>query len=351
MSSYLDFITQALNVNIIRKFQINSFKKSSIQLPDWLIVLALEGFLGLFAISIWALTDVKISLTENLWGLWGCLLAMLCVLFVKSNLSLFLDNLTKYAPEIFGDKQSFFTKWLETNFSIRRQIVVSLIFALVFLPLTFFFFEIAIGFEAILYVVIILLFNLILIGNGFYWIIVLPGATKVILDHSKRLNSFDPKNIVWIDKVSDIYQRAALYTSIVGVLVLFPVIASPGNTVTIRAISISWLVIVLLLVIFPYYRAQSNLTNVIRNEQLHTMTTIQPIIYNLLLNGKNSEDIHRAEQLLLYYSKIQSSEKSARGSSLNFRFVNSLLLPFASFLLLNFTNIVEAIQRFVLFFH
>ena len=201
----------------------------------------------------------------------------------------------------------------------------------------------------------ILLFNLFVIGNGFYWIITLPGAIKIVSENAQRVHSFDPANIIWVNKLSDVYQRAALSTSIIGVAVIVPVIANPSSTLTIRSVSMAWLVIVWSLVIIPYWIAQTHISNFIREEQLLNMMSIQRKMYKLIINhsestGFSEYSIDFFGQLLELYTKMQTYDKSAWKIKHSLKFINSLFIPLLSFILVNFSIIIDFLHQIIQLF-
>jgi hypothetical protein len=349
LTCYADFRLRVLSSKVIDVLASSLRKRLSTRLTDLLTVLLLEICLGLLGLVIWLLTGVPRAPRAELWGAWGCLFTALSLFLVKSNLDRFLQVVEKHAGVLLGEGESAFQNWLMTKFSIHRQVIFSIVFAVVFLPLTFMFFAATIGREALLFVSFILFFNLLLIGNGLYWVIVLPGAAKTINENAQRTYCFDPRSTIWIDDLSDIYQRSALSTSIIGVAAVAPIVAGPSSTVTIQSISFGWFVLVWILVIIPYFYAQSYLSNLIRREHLLTLTTIQTRIYGFLVDGKGADCVDRAEKLLQLYTQAQSAERSVWRLGASLKFINSLLLPLLYFIVVNISAIVGSLEQLVRF--
>jgi len=138
-----------------------------------------------------------------------------------------------------------------------------------------------------------------------------------------------------------------LSTSVVGVALIIPVALGPRSNTPIQAITAGWLVLVWALVLIPYVFAQSNLSEFVSRERLLIMTETQTKIYELMIRDKESNNSAQAETLLKIYKEAQEAEGSVWGFQSNLKFINSLLLPFLSFVLLSFPQILDTIQRFV----
>jgi hypothetical protein len=345
MKDYSEFETEVISVKVIHVIKSFFRKKIRIDLPDFVAILVMEIVLGAIGMVVWVLTGVSKAYFASLWGAWGLLFSGLTIYFVKINLNRFLFISNRDAKEIFGNQLSTFEKWLTDNFSLKRQIIFSSIFSLIFYPITFVFFQEAIGRYAIIFVSFILLFNLFLIGNGLYWIIVLPGAAKSMRENAQRMFCFDPSNTIWLTDFADIFQGAALYTSVVGIAILAPLLGSFSSDYTVQIVSLGWFIFVWALVIIPYFMAQSSLSGLIRDEKLNTLSSLQKKIYSLLMDCKDPQEITHAQQLLSLYTQTLTSERSSWKLGSSLKFINSLLLPFLSFIIVNFFELVNLIKQ------
>ena len=163
MKDYFSFQSRILSARVISAVAKPIYRKLSVRLPDLLTVLLLEFLIGLVGALVWGVTKVTRAPFAELWAAWGCLFSALCLFLVKANLNRFLSIMNQYASAIFGSKQLVFDSWMKIAFDIRRQVIVSAIFAVIFFPITLLFFQIAIGRAAILIVSYILYFC------GFYF--------------------------------------------------------------------------------------------------------------------------------------------------------------------------------------
>ena len=189
-----------------------------------------------------------------------------------------------------------------------------------------------------------LFINLLLIGNGFYWLLFLPGATSALTASMRKLSLFDPKNTFWVNQLSIIYSRAAISASLIGVLIICPIAFGP-QIKNINIIATAWLLLVWALVLIPYIVAQTSIAEYINRERLETLTEIQVQINKLLNDPPTDQSEKRLGNLVLIYSKIIDAKSTTFG--LNAQIVNSLILPLLSFALINFDEIGSFIQALI----
>lgn len=348
MTDYSNLRNQVLSIRIISALSQPLRRRfPAVELPSLLVVVLLESVIGVLEVVIWKIAGIQVTLATNLWAYWGCLLSGICLILVESNLDQFLQTMRQYAGHVFGPEQSAFARWANKAFNLRRQILFSLISTAIIFPTAFPFFAITMGFEARLWTAPVLFINLFFIGNALYWIIVLPGAARLISRHAQRIGAFAPRNIIWIDKLSDVYQRAALSTSLVGVALIIPVALGPKGSLPILVVTSGWLLLVWTLVLIPYVLAQSHLSEFVSRERLLTLTETQTKIYELMIRDKESNNSDQAETLLKIYKEAQEAEGSVWGFQSSLKFINSLLLPSLSFILLSFPQILDTIQQLV----
>jgi hypothetical protein len=243
---------------------------------------------------------------------------------------------------------------------VRRQITISFLFAFLIFPFTMLFFNQTIGLHANSSGAIILFVNVWIIGNGFYWIVVLPTSAKALFHSFKCSGYFDPRNTVWINAFSDVYENAAASVSVIGVLALFSLV--PSQLPMIRYISFGWLILILILVSVPFLYARSYLSKLIQYIRYSTMTDIQERIVAILQqkpsfyivkkqkieltegSTDNEIDADELNQLLSIYDLTKHSESSLLKLSSSSQFINSLLLPILSFVIINYVKIVKFIS-------
>ncbi len=325
-------------------------KRFRVRLPDVVVVLLLEAVLSLSGYLLWILSGVARAPLADLWGAWGCLFSAACLLLVKQNLDRFIRLMSNYAPRIFGQNIDLFNAWSLRVFDNRRQLIFSTVFAVIFLPLTFWFFQVAIGREALWLVSPVLFINLGFIGNGFYWVVSLPGAARVIAANAQKPESFDPRNLVWVEALSGIYQYAALSTSLIGIAILVPLTVRPSEALSIFLISFSWFGLVWALVFFPYFYAISGLSAFIKRELHEAMTSLQERLYRLVTGDLTADAAEQIEVLLQLYAQMQGYEQSVWRFGSNSGFVNSLLLPLVSFVILNYSFLADFLRQSAQFF-
>lgn len=316
-------------------------KKLRISLPSWLSIIAFELLTIFSSSALWALANIqpKPSIVSYLWASWGALIAGIIVVLVEWNLDNFLRTTHEMAPLL--KKSSDFEEWKRKNFNLRNQLIFSIIFSTAIFPTTYSFFKSTIGSAMINWGSPFLYLNLLLIGNGFYWLVYLPGATRVLTVSMKKLSLFDPKNTFWVNQLSTIYSRAAISASIIAVMIIIPVAFGP-QIKNISIIATAWLLLVWLLVLAPYIVAQTSIAEFIEKERLETLTEIQSQIYKFLNESPTNEIEKRLENLLTIYGKGINAKSTTFG--VNSQIVNSLLLPLLSFVLINFDKIVVLLQ-------
>lgn len=133
-------------------------------------------------------------------------------------------------------RKSDFEEWKSKTFNLGRQVVFSFIFATIIFPTPYSFFTFTVGKTMVNWGSLFLYLNLLLIGNGFYWLVFLPGTTRVLTASMKKLSLFDFKNTFWVSRLSTIYTRAAISASIIGVMIIIPIILGPqAKNITIIA--------------------------------------------------------------------------------------------------------------------
>jgi len=259
--------------------------------------------------------------------------------FVDQNVNYFLKVISEI-QFLFALKESRFSEWKKQVFNLRYQLIFSLIFAIAIFPTAYLYFELIIG-SLINFGSIILFLNLILIGNGFYWLCFLTGAIRAIKQSLGKLNYFDLKNTNWIDQLSDVYEKAALYASIIGVMIIFPIAFGPksGNIVVITS---GWLVFVWLLVLVPYFNAQNNISKLVNHERLKTIADLQNQIAHYLSLQPTDVREKRLANLITIYNKALEAKSSTFSS--NPQIVNSIIIPLLSFAVINFEKILELIN-------
>lgn len=354
---FCDFRTRVLSIKIITLVD-TLLKKVNINFSfaSWVTIFVLEL---IFCNSIFLVLRIG-SLTSAfeplLWVNWGGSLTAICIILIQWNLEQFLKVLDRYSVDILGSEATSFREWLESCMSIKRQLLFSLIFSTILTPISLPFYVYFLvpnsvslfALEPLLGSILLFLFaflNIALIGNGVYWVVYLPGAVKIISVVYKPIKGFDFKNIAWVEEFSDIYQRATLSTSIIGVALLLPAIANPSNIPpNIRVITMVWLLVVWMLVLVPYIFAQAQLSSIIRKERLLMLDKLQKKIYVLAIEKTNGKEVSEIEQLLSLYSKVSATESSVWSIKIVLRFFNSLLLPIISFLVINYVTIIAIVQ-------
>ena len=313
--------------------------KIHVQLPSWMNVVAFEFLTILSSSALWSLVNIRPNLISYLWASWGALIAGVIVVLVEWNLDNFIRATDKMSPLL--KKNNIFDVWKRKTFNLRNQYIFSFVFATVIFPTTYSFFTFTIGRVMINWGSLFLYINLLLIGNGFYWLIFLPGATRALTSSMSNLNLFDLKNTYWVNQLSSIYSRASISASIIGVMIIVPVIFAPQIS-NINIIVNAWLLLVWGLVLIPYIIAQTSIAEFINKERLETISDVQVQILKLLKKPPTNESEKRLENLIAVYSKTLESKPATFG--INPQIVNSLILPFLSFIIINFDEISVFIQ-------
>jgi hypothetical protein len=318
--------------------------KIHIRLPSWMSVIAFELLTIISSSVLWILANIqpKPNLISYLWASWGALIAGIIVVLVEWNLDNFIRTTDDMSPLL--KKNNAFEEWKRKIFNLRNQLVFSFIFATVIFPTTYSFFTFTIGRAMINWGSLFLYINLLLIGNGFYWLIFLPGATRALTVSLNNLSLFDLKNTFWVNQLSSIYSRAAISASVIGVMIIVPVVLGPQIR-NINIIANAWLLLVWGLVLIPYIVAQTSIAEFINKERLETITEIQSQILKQLKKAPTNESEKRIENLIMVYSKALDAKSATFG--INPQIVNSLFLPLLSFILINFDEIRTFIQSLI----
>lgn len=338
-----DAKNQILSVKVIVLFS-RIIKNNS--LPSWLVMLLSEGGLVTLHPIVWVLifpqSQSEFEVKIFLWAYWGALIAGFIVIFVEKNLELFLSITDELLLLIESTKRQRFEEWKTSTFSLSKQLLFSTAFAIIIFPMTYLFFRGTVGATAINFGSPLLFVNLTLIGNGFYWLIFLPGATRKLTGGMRKLNLFDPKNTYWINQLSGIYGRAATSASIIGVMIFFPLVFGPKANDIIIITSV-WLFLVWSLVLIPYLIAQTSIADFINKERLETLSNIQLKISNVLKDSPSEEGEKRLTNLIAIYDKAIKAKSSI--FDIDSQIINSLILPLISFILVNFEKIKVFFSR------
>lgn len=344
MMSSNDLRKQVLSIKILILLS-RLFKNNNNRIPSWAIMLFTESIAIALHSIVWLyiFPNLTSKSTIFLWAYWGALIAGIIVVLVERNLDFFLKTVGDLTP-LLDPKNKGFDEWKKTVFAINKQVFFSIVFAIAIFPMTYIFFSQTIGVVTINYGAIILFVNLILIGNGFYWLLFLPGATRAIIISMRKLSLFDPKNTYWTQQLSRIYSQAAISASVIGVMIIFPIAFGP-QTKNVNTIAIVWLILVWALVLIPYIIAQASITEFISKERLETLTEIQMQIFKIVNKPPTEKGEKRLENLISIYNK--SIEAKSSVWDINPQIVNSLILPLASFLLINFDKIRAFIQTLI----
>lgn len=331
---------QVLSTRLINILSKLYFLKN-ISVPRWILIIGTETSAIMLHVSIWKVANPQtvFDWAAFAWIYWGTLITGVIVIFVDQNVDYFLKVTSEILPR-FAFKENAFLEWKTRTFNLRYQVIFSLVFAVVIFPTAYLYFDLIIG-SLINFGSLILFLNLILIGNGFYWLWFLPSAIRAIKQSIGRLNYFDLKNTNWIDQFSDVYSKAALYASIIGVMIIFPIAFGPksGNVVIITS---SWLVLVWLLVLVPYFNAQNNISKLINRERLRTIDDLQNQIAHYLSLQPTDAREKRLANLITIYNKALDAKGSAFSS--NPQIANSIVIPLLSFVIINFDKIVSLIR-------
>ena len=333
---------QVLNIKVI-DFLSQPFTKKNISIPNWLIIVLVEIMAVMLhtGLSILFYGKAFFSTASLLWSFWGALIGSFILILVEYNIHRFLQA-TKEMSDFYDSQQISFSKWKLDTFQLGKQVWFSIIFATTIFPTTYVFFKLT-TIDFITLKAVVLYANLIFIGNGFYWLIFLPTATYTIKKNAKQINFFDLKNTLWIRNLEKVYERAALSASIIGVMVILPLVFNP-RLENITPITTGWLILVWLLVLVPYFVAQNSITNIVNNERLSTITQLQAQITQILSLPPSSITETRLQNLLQIYEKAINAKSKI--FSFNIQIFNSIILPLLSFIVINFNKIILFIKTF-----
>jgi hypothetical protein len=366
LSTYSSLSDQILSTHIIKYVKLITrpidylFDKIHLNFSNWIALLIFETLIACLIFATWELLKIPVKSGGRIWVLWGNILTAICVSLVDKNLSGFLHVLDLYSDKWIQRNKEDFLQWIHKTFDIKRQITISFIFSFSIFPFTILFFDQTIGLKANRIGAIVLFINMWIIGNGFYWIAFLPISAKEIFKSSNLDGYFDPKNTVWINALSDIYEYAAISVSIIGVLALVSLI--PSQLPMIRYISLGWLFLILALIAIPFLYAKSYLSKLIRYSRYSTMSIIQMNIAkmtqtkcHLILrkhDARTAKESIKSElskddidKLLSIYDLTKHSQSSLLDLSSSLKFINSLLLPIGSFIVINYSEITSIIKN------
>ena len=298
--------------------------------------------------SIIANLPPEIAIRLTLVGLLGILFGSALVIAAAITHSRLLTTLSNSVLDTIESEDDLnnLGSWLAASFNMKGQLLVSLVPALIILPLLNVLFsiltEISIG----------IVTHIVAIIAGFQTFVALPIVLASftmphrLSNYQLKLFSADPSSSEVVDSLSDTVNSILLT---VGVLLAFLSVVAAllmpeggGTTFAFVLLTVPW---GLLIVVF--ISGQYALTKIINKAKWRTLNGIQSQIEALqeqeeILGEKTLGHINK---LLDYHNRIRTTRNSALDIRAGLSFLQSLLLPVVGLLLANLLDVFKILSN------
>ncbi len=286
---------------------------------------------------------IRVSLFGLLGVLFGSSLVIAAALTHNRLLSTLSDSLLDAIQS--EDDLNNLRSWLATSFNMKGQLLISLVPALVILPLANILVStlIRINTDIVIHVVAII--------AGFEALVVVPVVFASLTmphrlsNYQLKLFSADPSSSEVIDTLSDTLNSILLtvgvllaFLSVVGVLLM------PEEAGTF--VFVPFMVLWGLLLIVIFISGQYALAKIINKAKWETLNGIQAQIETIQVQEEilGEKTLSHINELLDYHNRIRTTRNSAMDIRAGLSLLQSLLLPVIGLLLANLLDIFKIIS-------
>jgi hypothetical protein len=227
---------------------------------------------------------------------------------------------------------------------MKGQLLISLVPALVILPLLNFLLTILTGINLDITVYIVA------IMAGFQAFVALPLLLASFtmphrLSHYKlKLFSADPSSSEVIDSLSDTINSILIISGVLlALLSVIFFLFTPTKTFPYVALSIPWLILIVVFV-----SGQYALAKIINKAKWDTLNGVQTQIEALQAQAEilSEDTLGHINKLLDYHNRIRATHNSALDIRAGLSLLQSLLLPLMGLLIANFLDVIDILSRF-----
>jgi hypothetical protein len=244
------------------------------------------------------------------------------------------------------DDLSNLRSWLAASFNMKGQLLVSLVPALIILPL------LNILFFILTEIYINMTTHIVAIIGGFQALLALPIVLASftmphrLSNYQLKLFSADPSSSEVVDRLSDTVNSILLT---VGVLLAFlSVVAAllipeiTGTTFVFVLLTVPWG-----LLIIVFISGQYALAKIINKAKWKTLNGIQAQIERLQEQERilSEKTLGHINELLDYHNRIRTTRNSALDIRAGLSFLQSLLLPVIGLLLANLLDVFKILSN------
>jgi hypothetical protein len=242
------------------------------------------------------------------------------------------------------DDLSDLRRWLTDTFNMKGQLLISLVPALVILPLLNLLLTLLTGINLDITVYIVA------IMAGFQAFVALPMLlVSFTMPHrlsryQLKLFSVDPSSSEVIDSLSDAINSVLIIAGILlALLSIIFFLFTPTVTFSYVTIPIPWLILIIVFV-----SGQYALAKIINKAKWNTLNDIQTQIETLQAQTEilSEETLGHINKLLDYHNRIRTTHNSALDIRAGLSLLQSLLLPLISLLIANLLQVLDILSKF-----
>ena len=224
-------------------------------------------------------------------------------------------------------------EWFHSFLSVRKQLTVSLMFALFSIPtLLCFQAYTSARFKAGSYVIAFLC--QFAVGHGAYCATQIPTLLKAISHQKMKLFWLSPANTAWIKQASWIFTKLSLADSFIAAFGLIGLyLLRPAESKITAAVALLWLITALVTILYTFVYPHHYLNRIIRIEKKCHVVSMQDLItsHSSELRNMTGDDLKQYLELIKLYRLLES----ARETAIDFRawsgLIPSIAIPTLSY--------------------
>jgi hypothetical protein len=274
-----------------------------------------------------------------IWELWGCACAFYLLVGFRDNRHRIWITIRESTIDALLSTQGLdaLQQWVAASYSLKRQVVFSLLLALFWDPLMLCFFSVKLGGFIGVGAIILCTINTLIMSNGLYWGIAFFRLPPILGQQHYKVYAFDPSSTDFVQKTSDTFEALSFLASIFAALFSLNFIPSQGSALLVRIISIFWLLTMWGVVGGIFLGAQFQLGKIIGRAKQETLRDIQARVEALYAGMENPDrdTLATIEKLMELHGRVKATKNWAVSFHEGLRFLNSLLLPLLGFILAN----------------
>ena len=242
------------------------------------------------------------------------------------------------STENLNDLQS----WLATTFSVRFQLLTSLLFPLLLFPINLYLRSEITGENLGIVVYLIALIAGFQAFTAFSVLSAIVTMPHRLSYYQIKLFAADPSSSEVIDNLSDTINNIIFIAAIL--MTIFTIIAFLGNPwiVAIYILFLPWLGIIII-----FASGHRALARIVIQAKWRTLNSIQAQIEALQTRSEilDEETLNQINKLLDYYNRIKATQNSAVDMRAGLNLLQSLLLPLIGLLIANALDILNILSR------